>query len=417
MLTEIFIGDAFIEMSILNRLRFLNTIFAISSVLAIAVIVILKWQDGAFSNSGFMPHGHCYLWTPSLVWLMVLSDLLIGLAYVSISICLYVLVRRIRLPFSAIFLAFGAFIAACGGTHFMEIYTLWYPNYWLAGMIKVITAIASVTTAAILFPLFSKVVQFATSARLSEERKKQLEAANIELNRREQDLLLVNRELEAFSYSVAHDLRSPLRGINGFSEALKEDYAAKLDAQGREYLDFISAGSQRMGKIIDDLLGLSKVTRQELVLRDVNLSQYAKEAIETFRALDPGRVIDVFVQEGATVRGDSGLLRIVIENLVSNAWKFTNKTVGARLEFGVKLEAGRKIFFVRDNGAGFDMKYSSKLFGAFQRLHSNEDYEGTGIGLATASRILARHGGEIWVESEVGQGTTFYFVVEGRRDA
>lgn len=379
-------------------------------LLALAIFYVLEsGHAGFFSSDGFMPHGHCYLWSPPLVWAMVLSDALIGLAYLSISICLYILVRRIRLPFSAMFLAFGVFIAACGATHFMEVYTLWVPNYWLAAFIKSVTAVASVATAFIMFPLFPKVVEFATAARLSEERGRQLEELNRALEARGEELVTTNRELESFSYSVSHDLRSPLRGIDGFSKALLEDYGERLDPVGREYLDNIRLGAQRMGRIIDDLLNLSRITRKDLTSDKLDLSAMVREILLHLSLLEPDRKVDIFVQGGAQVMGDMGLIQIVLENLLSNSWKFTRKVLGARIEFGVKSVDERQVYFVRDNGAGFDMKYSGKLFGAFQRLHSEEEFSGTGVGLATAKRIIERHSGRIWAESEVGKGTTFYF--------
>jgi signal transduction histidine kinase len=395
-------------MRIPERLKLVNLIFAISCLGAIIWYFVGSFESSTFSNAGFMPHGHCYLWTPALVWTMVTTDMLIGLAYVSISLCLYVLVRRIRLPFSAMFLAFGMFIAACGATHFMEVYNLWYSNYWLAALVKVITATASVATAIIMFPLFPRIMGFATAARLSEERKNQLELLNRELELKSAALQQANRELEAFSYSVSHDLRSPLRGIDGFSLALEQDYADKIGPGGKEYLQFIRQGAQRMGQIIDDLLNLSRMTTRELRPQDVDLTLIAKETLTTLKDRDPHRDVEILIQEGLRVTGDAGLLRIVMENLLSNAWKFTSHSVGARIEIGSLMDSNKWIFFVRDNGVGFDMAYAHKLFGAFQRLHSEEDYAGTGIGLATAKRIIDRHNGSIRAESEPGKGTTMY---------
>jgi signal transduction histidine kinase len=395
------------------KARFRSTIVNISFVAACgaAFLWFIFSPSNYFSNEGYMPHGHCYLWQPALVWTMVITNLLIGLAYVSIALCLYVLVRRIKLPFSAMFLAFGAFIFACGGTHFVEIYTLWFPNYWLSAFVNVITAIASVATAILIFPLFPKVVEFVASARLSEERKKQLELMNAELERTTTELRTANKELEAFSYSVAHDLRSPLRGINGFSAALLEDYNDKLGAEGKEYLNYIQSGSRKMGHIIDDLLNLSKISRKDVTPKESDLTGFAKESLASLQLKDPHRNVSIFIQEGISAWADPGLMRLVIENLLSNAWKFTSKAVGARIEFGAKIQDNKTIYFVRDNGIGFEMNHAEKLFSPFQRLHSADEYEGTGIGLATVRRILNRHSGDIWAESETGKGTTFYFYV------
>lgn len=360
-----------------------------------------------------MPHGHCYLWEGPLVWTMVTTDLLIGLSYMSISVCLYFLVRRIRLPFSSMFLAFGIFIAACGGTHFMEVYNLWVPDYWAAAFLKGVTAIASVVTAVILVPLMPKVVQFAVAARLSEQRKRQLESLNADLEAKTQELQHANRELEAFSYSVSHDLRGPLRGIDGFSQALAEDYSNQLDNQGQEYLQYVRTSAQRMGQIIDDLLKLSRVSRQEIKPEQVDLTAIAQKTIEFLHSGDSRRQVKVQVHSGMLTQGDPGLLRLVLENLLSNAWKFTANTSEAQIEFGAEVKAHEKVYFVRDNGVGFDMKYIDKLFGAFQRLHNNDEYSGTGVGLATAKRIIERHGGHIWAEAALGKGACFYFSLGG----
>lgn len=219
----------------------------------------------------------------------------------------------------------------------------------------------------------------------------------------------VNRELEAFSYSVSHDLRAPLRAMDGFSQALLEDYGDRLDTQGREYLDRVRKASQRMGQLIDDLLKLSRITRAEMHMEEVDLSGMAMEVAEELRRTEPDRHVEILIERGLKARGDARLLRVLLTNLIGNAWKFTGKTSGARIEFAVEYEQGHPVFRVRDNGAGFDMTYSGKLFGAFQRLHGATEFEGTGIGLATSQRIVHRHGGRIWAEGEIGKGATFRF--------
>gem|GEM_PF-7120874 len=378
-----------------------------------------------------MPHGHRYLWTHSLVYTMVAFDLLICLAYASISICLYILVKRRRLPFSAIFLAPGMFIAALSTTHFMEVYNLWYSNYWLAAFIKVITANASVATSAIMFPLFPKVIELATAARLSEERKRQLEPVNHDLQIKTEQLTQTNLELEAFSYSVSHDLRTPLRGIDGFSRALIEDNSDQLPDKAKVCLGYMRSGAQRMGKIIDGLLNLSRMTRIELRYQKTSLTKIAEEIIQSLRKREPQRYVKFFIQAGLEAMGSAGLLLIALENFLANAWKFTSRELRARIEFGAmapdgELEPGSgdesneganedsksrtsPVYFVRDNGIGFDMSYSHKLFSAFQRLHSEEEFAGTGVGLATVKRVIDRHSGTIRVESQPGKGTTVYF--------
>jgi PAS domain S-box-containing protein len=220
-----------------------------------------------------------------------------------------------------------------------------------------------------------------------------------------------NHELEAFSYSVSHDLRAPLRSINGFSQALAEEYAEKLDTTAMDYLNRVCQGALRMGALIDDLLKLSRVTRQDLRCQNVNLSALAAEIAAELRAREPGRVVDWQLAPHVSVSGDPHLLRIVMDNLLGNAWKYTSRMAHARIEFGVRNDGGNVVYFVRDNGAGFDMQYADRLFGAFQRLHKVEDFPGNGIGLATVKRIVVRHGGRIWAESQPGLGATFYFTL------
>lgn len=240
------------------------------------------------------------------------------------------------------------------------------------------------------------------------ERTAQLEAAN--------------KELEAFAYSVSHDLRAPLRGIDGWSLALLEDYYDQLDEQARQYLDYVRSEAQRMGRLIDDLLQLSRVTRAEMHHGPVDLTALAQTVAARLRATQPERQVEVVIQPGLTAHGDAALLEIVLTNLLGNAWKFGGTRCPARIEFGClphptpppKAGEGREgvIYFVRDNGVGFDMAYAQKLFGAFQRMHRASEFPGTGIGLATVQRIVHRHGGRVWAEAHVNQGATFYFTLE-----
>jgi PAS domain S-box-containing protein len=220
-----------------------------------------------------------------------------------------------------------------------------------------------------------------------------------------------NRELEAFSYSVAHDLRSPLRAIDGFSQALLEDYGGKLDEEGRGYLERVRSAAQHMAVLIDDLLTLSRVTRTEMRREQVDLSELAHAVTARLQSAAPERRVDIRIGDGLHAAGDAGLLGVVLENLLGNAWKFTSKREQARIELGSMEKDGAKVFFVRDDGAGFDMTYAPRLFGVFQRLHHATEFEGTGIGLATVHRIIARHGGRIWAEGEIDHGATFFFTL------
>ncbi len=231
------------------------------------------------------------------------------------------------------------------------------------------------------------------------------------LRRYASQLEAANKELEAFSYSVSHDLRAPLRSLDGFSQALLEDYHDRLDDTGRDFLQRVRAASQRMATLIDDLLSLSRVTRGELQVREVDLSALAGAAVAELQKSDPEREVSFTIAPDLVVRADPGLLRIVLQNLLANAWKFTGKRPRARVEVGAMAHDGRRAFFVRDDGAGFDMAYAAKLFGAFQRLHASDEFPGSGIGLATVQRIIHRHGGEVWAEGTPGRGATFYFTL------
>ena len=225
-------------------------------------------------------------------------------------------------------------------------------------------------------------------------------------------LLATNRELEAFAYSVSHDLRAPLRGIDGWSLALAEDYREQLDDKGRGYIDTVRAESQRMGQLIDDLLRLSRLTRSEMVVGSVDLSRLAQTITARLHGEDPERRVEFILQPGLTCRGDAHLLEIALTNLFSNAFKFTGKVPQARIEFGQAVVDGKNAYFIRDNGAGFNMAYAKNLFGAFQRMHRQSEFQGTGIGLATVQRIIHRHGGEVWAQAEKNAGATFYFTIE-----
>jgi signal transduction histidine kinase len=241
-----------------------------------------------------------------------------------------------------------------------------------------------------------------------------LQMANVLLEQRVSertaDLQASMRQLESFSYSVSHDLRAPLRHINSFSAILIEEYAQHLPKEARNYLDRIRGASNRMGALIDHLLELSRVGRAKLKLGPVDLSEMATNILENLQEAEPNRRVDVVIEDSITVLGDLPLMTQLLENLLGNAWKYTSKKQKARIEFGKTLVAGQPTFFVKDDGAGFDMEYKDNLFVAFQRLHS-EEFEGDGIGLATAQRIVHRHGGHIWAGGKVNMGATFYFTL------
>jgi len=255
-----------------------------------------------------------------------------------------------------------------------------------------------------------------TDITLRREAEQRVHQLNAELEHRIAErtaqLEFSNRELEAFAYSVAHDLRAPLRSISSFSLALGEDCAGQLDSVGLDYLQRIRASSQRMSDLIDGILSLSRVNRSEFQETDVNMSALARLCAEQLRRWQPERAVSFHLQEGLVDRGDTRLLRSVLENLLGNAWKFTRERAQAEIHFGVLPETGAgRVYFVRDNGAGFDMEYQAKLFGVFQRLHTQQEFEGNGVGLATVQRIIRRHGGRVWGEGTVDQGATFYFTL------
>ncbi len=233
-----------------------------------------------------------------------------------------------------------------------------------------------------------------------------------ELKNEQLELAASNKELEAFSYSVSHDLRAPLRSIDGFSRFLLQEYKDKLDDKGVHYLERIRAGSQCMGALIDDLLSLSRTTRKPMQWQEVNLSKIAHAILDELRNQDPERALEVNIREGLIVHGDYILLKAAIDNLMDNAWKFTKGKKKTRISFDMKVKQGKKQYFIKDNGAGFNPKYADKLFSPFQRLHSSKEFPGTGIGLANMYRIIRRHGGNVWAESKGdGKGATFYFTL------
>jgi PAS domain S-box-containing protein len=252
------------------------------------------------------------------------------------------------------------------------------------------------------------------NARLYEQIRSYAAQLEERVAERTAELAAVNRELAAFSYSVSHDLRAPLRSMSGFSEALLEDYADVLDDTGRDFLRRVHQAGRRMAQLIDDLLNLSRLTRSEMSREPVDLSALAQSIAAELQQGEPERKAEFIIAPGLDAIGDPGLLRVLLENLLGNAWKFTGKVAHARIEFGAAEADGDLAYFVRDNGAGFAMTYSDKLFGPFQRLHAESEFPGSGIGLATVQRIVFRHGGRVWAEGEEGRGARFFFTLAAR---
>lgn len=257
--------------------------------------------------------------------------------------------------------------------------------------------------------LVTAAIRDVTERQLAEEKIKSL---NEDLKQRAIELEATNKELEAFSYSVSHDLRAPLRTIDGFSLALLEDYGDQIPDEGRNYLMRVRTAAQRMAQLIDDLLNLSRVTRATINPEPTNLSALALNTIRDLQQAAPERIVEISIAPNIIASSDTRLMKVVFENLLSNAWKFTSKEEYARIEFGAMDDPGHgRVYYIRDNGAGFDMAYVNKLFGAFQRLHTASEFPGIGIGLAIVQRIINRHGGRIWAEGTVGGGATFYFTL------
>jgi signal transduction histidine kinase len=246
-----------------------------------------------------------------------------------------------------------------------------------------------------------------------QHRDNELQQGRAELEHRVADrtreLLVANRELEAFSYSVSHDLRGPVDALNGFAYVLSKEYSRKLDDKGNELIGRIRGSGRRMMQLIDDLLNLSRVTSGAMLREPVDLTAIARAISDELKISSPERKVDFVIEETTKVEGDPRLLYVVIDNLLRNAWKYTSNQAAARIEFGVQMKDGIPVYFVRDNGVGFDSRSANRLFQPFQRLHSSEEFPGNGIGLATVQRIVRRHGGDIWAESEVGKGAIFYF--------
>ncbi len=267
-------------------------------------------------------------------------------------------------------------------------------------------------------PLYDKQGQLIGSVHVAHDitetkkAERRITSLNEQLQRKIDELSIANKELEAFSYSVSHDLRAPLRSIDGFSQEILEDYGEKLDENGKDSLRRIRAASRRMDLLIDGLLNLSRLSRSEIVHREVDLSGLALHIAGDLRKSQPGREVEVVISEGMVDYGDERLLYVLLQNLLGNAWKFTGRVAKGRIEFGLVRIGGEAAYVVRDNGAGFDMAYADKLFKPFQRLHEASDFSGTGIGLATVQRIIHRHGGRVWAEGVKGEGAAFYFTLK-----
>lgn len=377
-----------------------------------------------FDTSLWPKRWNCGTWSPLHGWLYITSDLLIWLSYFAIPVLLgfFVYKKQVEnIPFKTVLVLFIVFILACGFTHLMDAAIFWWPAYKLSAVLRMGTAAVSLVTVFSLIKVIPDVLDLKSPAYLEkqiEARTRALQEVNNRLHaemakrkRASDHLKATNQELMAFSYSVSHDLRAPLRSIHGFSQALLEDYEDKLGDEGRDFLHRICNASSRMGELIDDMLKLSKISRDEMTLQEVNLSALAHEVIANLVQRDPHIKATFEIEDNLMAKGDQKLLRIALENLIGNAIKYSSKNNFSKVQFGKQLDENNEaVFFIRDNGVGFDMQFSDKLFRAFQRLHEGE-FDGSGIGLATVKRIIAKHGGNIRAEGKTDEGATFYFTL------
>jgi signal transduction histidine kinase len=373
---------------------------AITAAVAAGILLFEALGISVFQRIG-LPHELCYLRDGKLVGLHVVSDLLIGIAYVSISATLAYLVYRASkgIPFHWVFLAFGLFIVSCGMTHFMEVWVIWEPVYWLSGYVKVVTATASVATAIALFPLVPKVFRLIDAARQSERRRIEIEQ--------------LNQELERFNYSVAHDLRSPLRRIASFGQALREDFGGQLSPVAQDYIERMQNSATKMDALISDLLKYATIGRHELALRPIALDEVLAASSALLETEIRDRKAEIVSPTPLpSVVGDATMLHVVFQNLIGNAIKFAAAGARPRVEITAQPADGRVRVCFTDNGIGIPETARERVFGIFERFHPERS--GTGIGLAIAHRAIERLHGKIGVEpAPRGTGTQFWIELPG----
>lgn len=383
---------------------------------------------------GLLPHGYCIAWSPTLLWTLVSSDALIAAAYYSIPLGLLSLARQRRdLAFHWMFHLFAFFILACGTTHLVGLVSIWYPIYRVDAAIKVVTAVLSVLTAAMLWPLIPRVLALPSPRQLADVNRQleaevvsrrraedALRAANAELEQRVADrtrdlqlanerLARSNQELEQFAYVASHDLQEPLRMVSAYGQLMERRYADRLDGDAREFLGFMTDGARRMQGMIDDLLALSRASRgADLV--PVSLDAALDRTTGNLALMMEEAGARLVRQPLPRVLGDENQLTRLFQNLVSNAVKF-RRDAPPEIRISATDQGDEWQVAVSDNGIGIDPKYKDRIFVAFQRLHSQADYPGSGIGLTLCKRIIERHGGRIWVDSVPGQGATFHFTL------
>ncbi|MEC4886496.1 MAG: ATP-binding protein [Scytonema sp. PMC 1070.18] len=409
----------------------------------------------SFFSGNFIPHGHCYLWKPELVSLHVISDIIIALSYYSIPLTLlYFVKKREDVPFKTVFLLFGAFIISCGTTHMMEVWTLWYPVYWLSGTIKAVTAIVSFYTALTLIPLVPQALALPSPAQLEaanralqeenterlrvekelrqykdhleflvEQRTAELEKANQQLQeeiiqrQRSQERMAkllkelesANKELNDFAYVVSHDLKAPLRGIGSLSEWLLEDYGDKFDEQGQEFMHLLLRRVQKMQNLIDGILQYSRIGRIREESKQVDLNELVPNVIDLFQPLENIQI--EIARKLPIITCEKIRIEQVFQNLLSNAIKYIDKPQG-KIVINCQEESDYWQFSVTDNGVGIEIEHFTRIFKIFQKLSNDKDSDSTGIGLALVKKIVEIYEGNVWVKSEFGQGSTFFFTLK-----
>lgn len=378
-------------------------------------------------TSDFMPHGHCFFWRPEILWLHVASDFTIGLAYYLIPLALFQFVRKRQdLVFNWMFLLFAGFILACGTTHFMSIWTMWHGTYRLDGVIKLITAIISMVTAVLLYPLIPRALQLRSPRQLEAEvrrrtrelnmRKAQLEKTNEALQAATQNLTRINSQLEQFAYIASHDLQEPLRTVAAYSDLVSQTDPSKNPAEYREWLRFIHEAALRGQGLVSDLLEFSQASFQEKDFAQENFKEIAQTAVDNLQSQIQSEGGEVRIGALPVLPAIRAQILQLFQNLLSNALKYHGEKKPL-IEIDAQEQGDHYLFSVKDNGLGISPEHHEKIFRLFQRLHSRSKYPGTGLGLSLCKKIIENHQGRIWVESREGAGSTFFFLLPKKINA
>ncbi|HZX30918.1 MAG TPA: ATP-binding protein [Rhodocyclaceae bacterium] len=367
--------------------------------------------------NGFLPHGYCISWSPPLVGTYLVSDLLIFLAYFSMPVAIgYFARRRPDFPYPWLLWMFAAFILACGTTHLMGSIILWQPLYWLDAGLKAVTAVISVITAIALWPMLPRALKIPTAAQLqkiNDDLRREIgerQRVEEELRQANEALLKSNQDLQHFAHVAAHDLQTPLRSISVFTQLLQRNFKGELGEEAEQWMGMVTDGTTRMQALIDDLLAYSRLDSLARPFEPTDCRRVFDEARSNLMARIQETGAEVTCGELPTVWADRVQLAQVLQNLIENGIKY-NTTTPPKVRVGAEQRDGEWVISVADNGIGIAPKYHQRVFEIFRRLHTQQEYPGTGIGLAICQRIVERHGGRIWVESRDGTGSTFYFTL------